>query len=54
MAKSYYKNPIFITKEQRSKLKETMVQLGDISGIVENKRTTEIISGNQRSAIAQK
>lgn len=49
--KKYHKNPRFITKEQRNKLKETMARLGDISGIVENKRTQEVISGNQRSSV---
>jgi hypothetical protein len=46
--KSYHKNPRYITKSQRESLHETLGRLGDISGIVENVRTNELISGNQR------
>lgn len=47
----YHKNPRKISKKQRDKLRENMETLGDISGIVHNLNTGEIIGGNQRSRI---
>lgn len=47
--KSYHKNPRKITQAQLDQLKENIQELGDLSGIVHDLNTDEIISGNQRS-----
>lgn len=49
--KEYNKNPRRITPQQFAKLKENIEELGDLSGIVHDLNTDEIISGNQRSKI---
>jgi len=51
--KTYHKNPRSITEEQTSNLAEWINELGDISGIVHNNNTDEIISGNQRSEVIE-
>ena len=47
----YHKNPRKITISEQDLLKEKLQKLGDLSGIVHELNTNEIISGNQRSAI---
>jgi hypothetical protein len=47
--KKYHKNPRNITERQFSELSEWLVKYGDLSGIVVNRRTGEIIGGNQRT-----
>lgn len=49
--KEYHKNPRKITEKQLQQLKENIQELGDLSGIVHDLNTDEIISGNQRSKI---
>ena len=51
--KLYADNPRRITRKQAAKLKETMTEFGDLSGIVHCQDTDEVISGNQRSLVAQ-
>jgi len=46
--KLYHKNPREITGKQFSDLGEWLEELGDLSGIVHNLPTDEVISGNQR------
>lgn len=46
--KSYSKNPRTITDKQKRKLESSMKELGDISGIVHDLTTDEVICGNQR------
>ena len=46
--KPYHKNPREITGKQFSDLEEWLEELGDLSGIVHNLPTDEVISGNQR------
>lgn len=45
----YSKNPRKITDAQLEQLKSNIKELGDLSGIVHDLNTDEIISGNQRS-----
>jgi hypothetical protein len=49
--KPYFKNPRQITKKQVGQLKDNLIELGDLSGIIHNIETDEIIGGNQRSKI---
>jgi len=49
--KEYHKNPRHITEDRKKELEKNMQELGDISGIVHDLNTGEIISGNQRSKI---
>ena len=49
--KQYHKNPRRITKKQYADLERWLRELGDLSGIVHNLNTDEIISGNQRSRV---
>lgn len=49
--KEYHKNPRHITESRKKELEKNMQELGDISGIVHDLNTGEIISGNQRSKI---
>ena len=51
--KLYADNPRRITRKQAARLKETMTEFGDLSGIVHDLSTDEVISGNQRSLVAQ-
>lgn len=52
--KEYHKNPRKISKKQHELLESSLVEFGDLSGIIVNIRTGEIIGGNQRSAIFRK
>lgn len=49
--KEYYKNPRQITKKEFSQLKEWLRELGDLSGVVHDLNSDEIIGGNQRSRV---
>lgn len=49
--KTYHKNPRTLTHKQQAQLLESLEDLGDLSGIVHNLDTDEIIGGNQRSSI---
>lgn len=49
--KQYAKNPRKITPKQLEQLKANIQELGDLSGIVHDLNTDEIISGNQRSKV---
>ena len=49
--KEYHKNPRRITPKQLEQLKANIQELGDLSGIVHDLNTDEIISGNQRSKV---
>ena len=44
----YHKNPRKITAAQMAKLKGTLPEFGDLSGITHDLDTDEILSGNQR------
>jgi len=52
-AKPYYRNPRQITKTRLSKLDDNLVKYGDLGGIVHNRRSNQIIGGNQRTAVAK-
>ena len=47
----YSKNPRKISESQLEQLKQNIQELGDLSGIVHDLNTDEIISGNQRSKV---
>ncbi len=47
--KQYHKNPRKITEVQLKTLVENIKTLGDLSGVVHDLNSDEIISGNQRS-----
>lgn len=47
----YSKNPRKISDAQLEQLKSNIKELGDLSGIVHDLNTDEIISGNQRSKV---
>jgi len=47
----YHKNPRKISKPAKALLEESMERVGDLSGIVHNLETDEIISGNQRCKV---
>ena len=49
--KTYHKNPRKLTDRQFKLLKRDLKKLGDLSGVVHDKNSDEIISGNQRSKI---
>lgn len=49
--KEYHKNPRKITAKQLEQLKANIEELGDLSGIVHDLNTDEIIAGNQRSKV---
>lgn len=49
--KEYHKNPRKISQQQIDQLRENMKEFGDISGIVHDLNTDEVISGNQRSKV---
>ncbi len=48
MPKSYRKNPRQITLKQFDSLSDSLARLGDLSGVVHDLNTDEIIGGNQR------
>ncbi len=47
--KLYNKNPRQITEKQMSQLTDNLSELGDLSGIVHDLNSDEIVGGNQRS-----
>lgn len=47
----YHKNPRQITKKEYAELADSLRRLGDLSGIVHDLTTDEIIGGNQRMDI---
>lgn len=47
--KEYHKNPRKISADRFDKLSDSLTSLGDLGGIVVNRRTNEIIGGNQRT-----
>lgn len=49
--KEYHKNPRTLTKKQFELLKRDLIELGDLSGIVFDVNSQEIIGGNQRSRV---
>ena len=49
--KHFPNNPRQITSKQLERLKDKLARLGDLSGVVHNQRTDEIIGGNQRMVI---
>ena len=49
--KLYHKNPREITEHQYHDLKKWLAELGDLSGIVHDLNSDEVISGNQRSRV---
>lgn len=49
--KEYHKNPRKITDQELKQLAENIQELGDLSGIVHDITTDEIIGGNQRSKV---
>jgi len=51
--KPFTNNPRKMSARQAKRLKETMTEFGDLSGIVHCLDTDEIIGGNQRSNVAQ-
>jgi hypothetical protein len=51
LKKQYHKNPRQITDKQFAELKTSLEELGDLSGIVFNTSSGEILSGNQRSQV---
>lgn len=46
--KSTARNPRTISAEQRKRLKNSLLEYGDLGGIVFNRRTGELVGGNQR------
>jgi site-specific DNA-methyltransferase (adenine-specific) len=51
MPRQYHKNPRQITTKQMTMLAHDLAELGDLSGIVHDLNTDELIGGNQRSKI---
>jgi hypothetical protein len=51
--KQYHKNPRTLSEKQFKLLKRDLAELGDLSGIVHDLNSDEIISGNQRSKIME-
>jgi len=49
--KEFENNPRKISKEDLETLQSNIVELGDLSGIVHDRDTDEIIGGNQRSKV---
>jgi site-specific DNA-methyltransferase (adenine-specific) len=49
--KKYHKNPRTLTEKQFNLLQRDLKELGDISGIIHDIDTDEIIGGNQRSEV---
>lgn len=47
----YYKNPRKLSPHQRKLLKESLEELGDLSGIIHDVNSDQIIGGNQRSSV---
>lgn len=51
--KEYKKNPRKISHEQLKELADNIKELGDLSGIIHDITTDEIIGGNQRSKVIE-
>jgi DNA modification methylase len=51
IGKPYHKNPRQISRKRHRRLDDTLTRFGDLSGIVHNLETDEIIGGNQRVAV---
>ena len=51
--KHYHKNPRRINEKQAEQLKKWLAEYGDLSGIVHNIKTDEVIGGNQRADVMQ-
>ena len=49
--RKYHKNPRKISDQQYGQLQSTLAELGDLSGIVHDLNSDEIIGGNQRSDV---
>lgn len=49
--KQYFKNPRTLSEKQFKLLKRDLEELGDLSGIVHDLNSDEIIGGNQRSKV---
>jgi len=49
--KPYHRNPRQISKKDYERLTDTLKRLGDLSGIVHNLNTDEVIGGNQRMTV---
>jgi hypothetical protein len=49
--KPYHRNPRQISKKDYERLTDTLTRLGDLSGIVHNLNTDEVIGGNQRMTV---
>ena len=49
--KNYHKNPRTITDKQFSDLQQWLTELGDLSGIVHDLNSDEIVAGNQRGRV---
>lgn len=47
----YDKNPRKISQQQQAQLEQSLLELGDLGGIVVNVRTGQTIGGNQRSKV---
>jgi len=47
----YHKNPRMLTEKQFKLLERDLKELGDLSGIVHDINSNEIISGNQRVSV---
>jgi hypothetical protein len=45
------KNPRIVTPEKLEMLKRSLAEFGDLSGIVYNKRTRQIVGGHQRASV---
>lgn len=49
--KNYHKNPRKIGDVKKERLRDNLLELGDLSGVVHDLNSDEIIGGNQRSDI---
>lgn len=49
--KNYHKNPRSISKEQFAELQKDLAELGDLSGVIHDLNSDEIVGGNQRSRV---
>ena len=50
-AKEYHKNPRRISNKQMRELQQNLQDLGDLSGIILDLNSMELIGGNQRSKV---
>jgi len=47
--KNYHKNPRQMTEKRFNLLSESLKEFGDLSGVVRNIKTVEVVGGNQRT-----